>query len=57
MRYLFLLLLLAGCVDQPVKADSDAAKLAKEQADRKRCDQLVDGPRDSDAYQKCLTYD
>lgn len=59
MRYFLLLLLLVGCADQQVKTSEidPAVKLAKEEADHKRCDYMVGGPRDSDAYLKCLSYD
>lgn len=57
MRYILLVLLLAGCADQGVKDEDLAAKRAKEEADRKRCDYMVGGPRDSEMYLKCIQYD
>ena len=55
MRYLLLILLLAGCASKtPVVVVLSPEQLAKYYATQKRCDYMIGGPRDSDMYLKCM---
>jgi len=57
MRYLSILLLLAGCSSPPEKSELSADALAKRNAEiRKRCDFIVGPPRDSQDYLSCMEY-
>jgi len=57
MRYLSILLLLAGCSSPPEKNDLTADELAKRNATiREKCDSIVGPPRDSEDYLSCMEY-
>jgi len=57
MRYVAILLLLAGGASPPEKYDYDADELAKRNAEiRKRCDYMVGLPRNSEDYLSCIQY-
>jgi hypothetical protein len=57
MRYLSILLLLAGCSSSPEKNALSADELAKRNAAiRERCDFIVGPPRDSQDYLSCMEY-
>ena len=57
MRYLSILLLLAGCSSPPEKNEFSADDLAiRNVAIRERCDFIVGLPRDSEDYLSCMEY-
>jgi len=57
MRYLSILLLLAGCSSQPEKSTLSANELAiRNAAIKERCDFIVGLPRNSEDYLSCMEY-
>ncbi len=57
MRYLSILLLLAGCSSPPEKSSLTADELAiRNAAIREKCDFLVGPPRNSEDYLSCMEY-
>ena len=57
MRYLPILLLLAGCASPTEKSELNADELAKRNAViRERCDFMVGPPRNSEDYLSCMKY-
>jgi hypothetical protein len=57
MRYLSILVLLAGCSATPEKRDLNANELAvRNAAIKERCDYLVGLPRNTPDYLSCMQY-
>ena len=57
MRYIPILLLLAGCASPTDTSELNSDELAKRSAEiRDRCDFMVGPPHDSEDYLACIKY-
>lgn len=54
MRYLFAVLLLAGCASPPVKVLNADEQAKRDEYVRQTCDFMVGQPRDSMDYLSCM---